>query len=167
MKLKYLLLFPVAALFIGCTTHKELVYSYITTDSAPVQVGDINSQSQLAEAASSVGHSLQQISAIQKATHPGVKIAQPLNPDAIGMAQLTSLDWTGPIEPLVRKIAATSHYHVRILGKAPAIPVLVTINADNVPLADILRDVTYQVTKKADILIYPASRTIELRYYAS
>lgn len=168
MKLKYFLPLPVALLLVGCNSHeKHLTYSYITTDSAPVQVVNKNAQAQLAEVSESVGHSLQQMSAIQLATHPKSKLAPPQNPAAIGMAQQTSLNWTGPIEPLLRKIAAASHYKVRVLGQQPAIPAIVVIDANNVPLANILRDATFQVVKKANITLYPATKTIELRYYPS
>lgn len=153
-------------LLFGCSTHKTFTYSYITTDSAPVPIGDVNSQAQLAEAAVTVGHSMQQISAIDMAIHPTAKLQQ-LNPDMIGMAQQTSLDWNGPIEPLLRKIAAICHYHLRVLGTAPPIPVIVAINYDNVPLADIVRNAAFQVEKKAAITIYPETKTLELRYYTS
>ncbi|AAO91139.2 type IVB secretion system lipoprotein DotD [Coxiella burnetii] len=151
----------------GCTTHKKITFTYVTTDSVPVKVTERNAQAQLSEAATSVGHSLQQMSAIQMAIHPKAKLAPPLNPGAIGMAQQTSLDWNGPIEPLLRKIASASHYRLRVLGKKPAIPVLVAINSTDVPLAEILRNATYQVEKKANITLYPSRRIIELRYYPS
>ena len=168
MKLKYFLLLPVALLLVGCSPReKNLTYSYITTNSAPVQVVNKNAQAQLAEASESVGHSLQQKSEIQLATHPKFKLPPPQNPAAIGMAQQTSLNWTGPIEPLLEKIAAASHYQVRVLGKQPAIPAIVAIDANNVPLATILRDATFQVVKKANITLYPGTKTIELRYYPS
>lgn len=167
MKLKTLWLLPVIGLLAGCSNHKTLTYSYITTSSAPVKVGDVNSQSQLAEAAVSVGQSMQQMSAIDMATHPKTKLQEPLNPEVIGMTQPTSLDWSGPIEPLLERVANTANYHLRILGKEPPIPVLVAINMNDVPLADIVRNAAFQVEKKADITIYPESKTIELRYYQS
>lgn len=167
MKFKNLLAMPLSLLLMSCTTHKHLTYSYITTDSAPVPVVNRNAQAQLAEAATSVGHSLQQMGAIQLAIHPKAKLREPLNPATIGMAQQTSLDWTGPIAPLLRKIAEASHYKLHILGKEPAIPIIVAINANNVLLADILRNATFQVEKKANITLYPATKTIELRYYPS
>lgn len=162
----WLLILPILPLA-GCTVHKELSFSYIPTGTAPIKSNDQNAQDQLAEAATSVGHSLQQMSAIQMAIHPKAKLPPPLNPAVIGMAQQTSLEWTGPIEPLLRRIASESHYKLRVLGKEPAIPVIVAINSTNVPLADILRDATYQVEKKANITLYPSTRTIELRYYSS
>lgn len=164
---KFLIVLPLALLLAGCSTEKHLTYSYITTDSAPSPSVDTNAQAQLSEAANSIDGSLQKMSAIDKATHPKAKIQPPKNPKAIGMAQETSLDWTGPIEPLLEKIASASHYKLSVLGKKPAIPVIVSINETNVPLAEILRNATYQVEKKADISVYPSRKTIELRYRSS
>lgn len=118
----------------------------------------------LAEASASVSHSLVELAEIEKAVHPGARIPPPPNAVCIGMAKLASVNWTGPVEPLIRKIATITHYRVRVLGKSPAIPALVSISAKNTPLADILRDASFQVMKKADVVLYPRSRVIEIRY---
>ncbi|OGO92798.1 MAG: LuxR family transcriptional regulator [Coxiella sp. RIFCSPHIGHO2_12_FULL_42_15] len=167
MKIKNILvLLPILALT-GCADKPKFVdlsLNYITTDSAPVKSVDQSSQAQLAEAAQSVNQSLAQLSAIQLATNPGIKMPEPANASAIGMAQQTSLDWTGPVEPLLKKIADASGYTVNVLGNQPPIPVIVVINAYDQPLATILRDTTYQVSKKARIEVYPDKKIIELRY---
>jgi defect-in-organelle-trafficking protein DotD len=76
----------------------------------------------------------------------------------------TSIDWSGPVEPLVRQIARVSDYRLRVLGTPPAIPVIVTIYERHAKLGDVLRDVAYQCNKRASIIIFPESRVIELRY---
>jgi defect in organelle trafficking protein DotD len=171
MKFKFILLLFPCFLLAACSQDKpkfvDLNLKYITTQSAPEQSVDRNAQAELAETAQSVNQSLQELSSIQLATHPGVKMPKPLNPNLIGMAQQTSLDWTGPVGPLLKKIAQASGYHVRVLGIQPAIPVIVSINAYDEPLANILRDTTYQVVKKARIKLYPQNRVIELRYLPS
>lgn len=153
---------------VACQRNK-INYAYITTSSAPVTEVDKNTQAQLAQAAVSVDKSLQELSAIKIATNPQVKMSAPINPSQLGMEQLSSIDWSGPIEPLLQKIAAASQYKLKVLGVAPAIPILVSVNAQNQPLADILRDVTFQAQNKAGIVVYPsksaANRVIELRYY--
>ncbi len=168
MKFNVIFLLPLAILA-GCSSKEQpkfvdLSLKYITTDSAPEPSVDKKAQAQLAETAQSVNQSLQQLSAIQMATHPEVKIQAPLNAAAVGMDQQTSIDWTGPVEPLLNKLAKASRYQVRVLGTEPAIPVIVSINAVEQPLATILRDTTYQVAIKARITVYPKTKTIELRY---
>jgi defect in organelle trafficking protein DotD len=167
MKLKYFLSIMFLMLLTGCgPTKKHLVLSYITTDSAPVPAVDQNSQAQLAEAAVSVGKSLQQLASIELALHPKSKLRPAMNPRAIGMSEGTSINWTGPVEPVLQKIARAGRYKLRVLGYKPAIPIIVSVYEENKPLATILRDVTFQVIKQANITVYPASRVIELRYYS-
>lgn len=118
----------------------------------------------IAEAADSVNESLKELSEIERAMHPGAHLPTPPNPARIGMAGTASVDWIGPVEPLVSKIAAASHYRLRVLGSKPVIPALVQVTKQDAPLMDILRDVTFQVQKKVDIVVYPSNRVIELRY---
>ena len=152
----------------GCSTSRHrLVLTYITTKSAPVQAVDKNSQMQLAEAAASIGKSLQEEAAIDIATHPKAKLGPILNPKLVGMDQMTTINWTGPVEPLLKQVAQAGHYRLHVLGNEPGIPVIVQILANNKPLLDILRDVRYQVAKKARIKLYPTARIIELRYFTA
>ena len=140
-------------------------YSYFTTDTVLVNGVDKNAQAELAETAQSVNSSLQQLSAIDMATHPDVKMPAPPNAKQLGMDQIVSVSWNGPVEPILKKIADVSNYKLSVLGDEPNIPVLVNVNYQNTPLADVLRDITYQVADKATITVYPASKTLELRYF--
>jgi defect-in-organelle-trafficking protein DotD len=123
-----------------------------------------NANIKLAEAAVSISQSMQELAATERAAHPQARIPAPPDAIRIGMDGLASVDWTGPIEPLLRKLGKATHYRVRVLGRAPAIPVIVAIYAQSIPLADILRDASYQAQKKASITLYPGSRVMELRY---
>lgn len=167
MKAKYLVIVPFAAILAGCHSSKQLQYSYVTADSAPVQSTDTNAQAQLAEAAVSVGQSLQQLSAIQEATHPGVKMPAPANPGALGMSQQTSVNWTGPVQPILNRLANAAHYKLSVIGSAPAIPVIVNVNANNQTIYNVIRNIKYQVANKATVTIYSKNRSVELRYKAA
>jgi defect-in-organelle-trafficking protein DotD len=117
----------------------------------------------LAEAATQVDHSLQTLEGIRKAEYPDYDKDLP-DPRTFGMTFLASIDWTGPIGPLVERIGDASGYRVRVLGRPPAIPIIISLEKKNVPLAIILRDADFQAADQADIFVYPARRTIELRY---
>jgi defect in organelle trafficking protein DotD len=121
---------------------------------------------QLAEAASSISQSLTQLSAIQQANTPTPRIYLPIT-RACEMQNLVSIDWAGPVGPLIDRIGCMTHYSVRKLGVPPAIPVIVSLNARNTPLADILRDVAFQCGTRACIVVYSDKRIIELRYQRS
>lgn len=171
MKKQHLLLIPVlstALILAGCASDSKrfvnLNLKYITTNSAPVDATDQQAQAQLSEAATSAGQSLQQLSAIQMATHPGVRMQKPISPKA-GLAKMAELNWNGPVQPIVSKIASAAHYRFRVLGNKPAVPIMINISTSNQrSLAEILRNVTYQAAGKARINVYPKSRLIELRY---
>ena len=118
----------------------------------------------LSEASYSVSRSIVSLSETAQAAHPIPDLGPAPNPASYGMAGLTSVDWSGPIEALVKQLAKSADYRVRILGKAPAIPVLVTVYDKNMMLADILRDVGYQAGRRASVVVYPEERVVELRY---
>lgn len=124
----------------------------------------IDVQSLMTESADSVSRSLTKLAKIEQATHPNAKLPPAPDPVSVHLAEMASVDWNGPIEPLVKKIAGASGYKVRILGNAPTIPILISVNAKNTPLADILRDITYQAQHHATVVLYAKQRVIELRY---
>ena len=123
-----------------------------------------NSSASLAEASYAVSRSLVSLSETAQAAHPLPNLEPQPSPASYGMAGLTSIDWSGPVEPLVRQMARVADYRVRILGRPPAIPVMVSVYDKNMMIADILRDVGYQCGRRATLVVYPESRVIELRY---
>lgn len=164
MNAKVLAVILLSFFFVGCTTRRYVVATNNTVPTLPYQVNADDAEIKLAEAAVSVSQSLDCLAEIEKAAHPCARLPPPIDAPGYGLACLASVDWVGPVEPLVRRIAEATHYCVRVLGREPAIPVLVSINAKHIPFADILRNISLQIHKKACIVIYPNSRTIELRY---
>lgn len=142
----------------GCTlpTHNA--------DSIPKSPKVDPAEAKLAEAADNVSRSLQSLAENQQALYPKPKQYKEPDFSDYGMSNLTSMNWSGPIEPLVQQIAKATGYNLRVSGVRPAIPVLVSINAKNIPLGQILRDAGYQCGDKADIVVFPRSKVIELLY---
>jgi len=168
---KLLVILSLAAVLTSCASssqkHVKLNLRYMTEDSAPVYSTNKNAQNQIAEAATSVSSSLQELSAIELAKNPDTKLTTAPDPGLSGLTQIASISWNGPVEPIVRKIASAGHYRVNVLGKAPELPVLVNVRAQNETLATILRNVTYQAAPKASIKVYPGPKIIELRYQSN
>lgn len=165
-----LIILITSLLLSSCGSSKKIVdlkLKYIPADRAPAQITDEQAQAQVAEAATAIGQSLQALSAVQMTIHPPQRLNKPFDPHAIGMDKMASIDWTGPAEPILKEVAYAANYRLRVIGKKPALPVLVSINIENQPLADILRNITYQIVMKATVAIYPKSRTIELRYHGN
>lgn len=122
------------------------------------------SEASLAEASYSVSRSVVDLAETAQAAHPLPALAPPPSPATYGMAGLTTVDWSGPVEALLKQMATASNYRLRVLGTAPGIPVLVTVYSKNVMLGDVLRDVGYQCGRRATVVVYPETRVIELRY---
>ena len=118
----------------------------------------------LAEAAVSVSDSMLEMARIEKEITPPHKDNTLTIPNAYNLQARASVDWSGPIEELTARIAKASHFRLRVLGKVPSIPVLISLSVKDKSLAEILRDIDYQSGKKANIHVYPNSQVVELRY---
>lgn len=121
-------------------------------------------QVKLSESAASISRSLITLAEIQQATTPVSKKLLGVKPSFPGMSNLVTINWAGPIEPLIEQIAKSSGYTLKVFGKAPAIPVMVSLNEQNQLLSDILTNAGYQAGDRADIIVLPSNRIIELRY---
>ena len=149
---KLLFIIPISTLLIGCapkTTYR---------------VSDI--EHQLTKSALSVEDSLRTLAATQE-----VYAKNAINTDILitpegGMGALASLDWSGPIEPLLEKVGEMTRYRVKVFGPVPSVPVVVTLSARERMVADILKDAGLQAGKRANLVVYPTNRIIELRYSA-
>lgn len=158
----YRLLFCVlcAACVASCSTTKDYkkTSSYHNVSAA---------EAALAEASYAISKSVVDLAETAQAAHPLPNVPPAPSPASYGMDGLTTVDWSGPVQPLLEQMARAANYRVRTLGTEPAIPVLVTVYAKNQMLGDILRDVGFQCGRRASVTIYPESRVIELRYAKS
>ncbi len=118
----------------------------------------------LAEAANSVSNSMLEVAKIEKAVARPVKDSILNIPNAYNLQARASVDWSGPIEEVTERIAKSGHFSLRVLGKVPALPVLISLNVKDESLAEILRNIDYQAGRKANIHVYPNSQVVELRY---
>ncbi len=162
--IKSLLIIFIAVSFVGCSTRKLVVSTNNVVPTLPYQINADDAEIKLAEAAVSVSRSIDCLAEIEKAAHPCLRMPPPIDAPRFGLACPASVDWVGPVLPLIKRIAEATHYCVRVLGKEPAIPIIVSVNSKNTPFADILRNISLQIYKKACIVVYPSSRVIELRY---
>ena len=167
MKTKIFTILILTGLIAGCDSSENKKIVSLNLKYIPVsKTADSNlyTQSALTDAANSVSQSMNTLAAIQIASHPKGTMARPFNPRAVGMSQVVSVDWTGPMLPFVKQIANASGYHVRTLGTTPPIPPIINVNMKNQPMAYVLRNVQYQVENSATIKLYPKVHTIEVRY---
>ncbi len=141
-----------------------ILLSACTTSTPPASAELGHMDASLSEASYSVSRAISSLSETAQASRPLPPLDPPPNPASYGMAGLTSIDWSGPVEPLLNQIARVTNYRLRVLGREPAIPVLVTIYDKNTMIADIVRDIGFQCGRRATVIVFPDSRVIELRY---
>ena len=151
----------IIAVLLGCTLLTGCIYQR----SAPIPTSGDHAAVKLAEAADSASNSLNELARIQAEATPAIKGPHELpDPSKLGLRQVGTVDWSGPIEPLLEQIAQSMSYRLRIIGRTPKVALIVTVSSKNMPMATILRNIDYQATNKAFVAVYPQSRVIELRY---
>lgn len=160
MNTKHIPLIFLAVFLGGCSTTPPG-----TLKKPPMNAPSDDASMRLVEAASSVSSSLNELAEIEAASSPPATTAKSLpESNNFELQSKVSVDWSGPIEPLLEHIARMAGFRLRVLGKAPAIPVFVSISGHNVTLSEVLRNAALQAGSKADVLVYSSSRIIELRY---
>jgi defect in organelle trafficking protein DotD len=142
--------------------YQENLLSHIDTSQSQAVIREANTR--LIKAADSVDQSLQHLFELEAAAHPHLKLPAALDAKKAGLTLKTTINWTGPVLPLLKKIATSAKYKISVLGKEPAIPVIVSLNKRNTPMAEVLRNIQFQVERYADVVINPKTRVIELRY---
>jgi len=118
----------------------------------------------LERAAQAIQQSIVDLKALEKSARPNQNIKTLPQLDNAQMTEIITLDWVGELEPLLTSIAKRLNYRLRILGKQPIMPLIVSISAQKVPLGDIISNAHVQAGTQADIFIYPKEHIIELRY---
>lgn len=75
-----------------------------------------------------------------------------------------SVTWSGPVGPLVRRLAIRADYLFVSVGTDPRAALIVNIDAHDRSLVDVLRDVGLQAGQRADLVIDTEHKKIEIRY---
>jgi defect-in-organelle-trafficking protein DotD len=137
-----------------------------STEQDPCKDQNINQsiEEQLITSAKSIEKSLANLAASQEMNNIPVLNTAPLITPEGGMGHTADIDWTGPIEPLLQKIAAMTNYNLKVLGSPSPIPIIISITQTKAIIADILKNASLQAGKRVNIVVFPANRIIELRY---
>lgn len=80
------------------------------------------------------------------------------------MTQVVTMPWDGPVEAAVRQLAQQAGYTLKVAGRPPVIPVLVQLTKEPATISDLMRNVGLQAGSRADVLVYPGQKIVELRY---
>lgn len=117
----------------------------------------------LAEAADKASNALQTLAAIEQAKSPAVGV-QPIHNAPPELRRAMTITWYGPAEGLTKKLANRASYTFVKIGDAPPVPLTVSIDVENRPVIEILRDVGLQLGQRADIKVDSTRQMVELHY---
>ena len=106
----------------------------------------------LTEAALRADASLAALARVRMAENPLAPAPSPRIVPTPLLRKVT-LDWTGPLEALVRKLAAEAGYGFVVAGTPPVRPLMITIVAENKLLVSVLRDVGVQAGTAAALVV--------------
>lgn len=156
MSKKIVMMLVISTFLTGC--------HHVTFKKPPMNNPSDDASIKLAEAAVSVSDSMLEMAKIEKVITPPNKDNTLTIPNAYNLQARASVDWSGPIEELAARVSKSAHFKLRVLGQAPAVPILISLSIKDQSLAEILRNIDYQAGKKANIYVYPNSQVVELRY---
>lgn len=153
---KYLILIS-ALLLVACKAPQPLKGKEMTqADQAAVDT---------AQAAVSISHSLSELGLAQRNEQGMLKRESEAGELPQVLSRLVSIDWAGPVEPLIKQLAEGTQLRVKVIGIEPAIPVTVALHQRDTSVYHILQNLRGQIGNRAEILVYPSSGVIELHYF--
>lgn len=138
----------------GCTQYK--VDQQLVAEPDPVAL-------RLSAAVDKASAALQTLASVEQARNPGASLQMPPNAP-VELRRTISVDWTGPIEPITRTLADRAGYQIQINGNRPSVPVVVSLVAHEKSVVEVLRDIGLQAGQRADVVVDPERRLVELNY---
>lgn len=117
----------------------------------------------LAEAADKASLAAETLAAVEQARTPEAAITPVSNvPPKLNRA--ITINWVGPVEPITRQLADRSSYNFLVVGNAPPVPVVVSLDIENLPIVDALRSIGLQLGPRADVKVDANREVIEIHY---
>lgn len=117
----------------------------------------------LAEAADRASTALETLAAVEQARSPDIAVA-PISNAPVELRRAMTVNWVGPVEPISKTLADRAGYKFVSLGEAPPVPIVVSIDVENKPVIDILRNLGLQLGQRADIKVDGERKVVEIHY---
>ena len=118
----------------------------------------------LAEAAAKASNALETLASVEYAQGPAPSSAAPIGNAPAELRRAITVNWVGPAEQITKTLADRSSYSFSALGAPPPVPIVVSIDVENKPVIEVLRDIGLQMGKRADITVDSNSRIVEIHY---
>lgn len=117
----------------------------------------------LADAADRSSAALETLAAVEHARSPGVAVSN-INNAPSELRRAITVNWVGPVEPITKTLADRAGYNFLTIGHAPPVPIVVSLDIENRPVIDVLRDLGLQLGLRADIKVDAERRVVEIHY---
>ncbi len=117
----------------------------------------------LAASADRASNALKTLASIESTRTPATNVG-PIGNAPSELRRAISVNWIGPVEPIVKSLAQRAGYQFMVIGSPPVVPVVVSIDAENRPVIDILRDIGLQIGVRGDIKVDGQGHTVEIHY---
>ena len=95
-------------------------------------------------------------------TPPPAPALPPLDSVPAALQRTVTLDWIGPIETLAEDLARRADYRFLAAGPGPVRPLIVSIEADSVPLIAVMRSAGLQANAAATLVVDADLRMVRL-----
>lgn len=119
----------------------------------------------LASAADRASNALESLAAVEQTRTPGAQVG-PIGNAPSELRRAITVNWIGPVEPITQTLANRAGYEFLTIGSAPVIPIVVSLDVENRPVIDVLRDIGLQLGVRADVKVDSGRRMIEIHYVA-
>ena len=157
MNRKAFVLSVISVLLILAACTPRRVEQQLVVESDPVSL-------RLAAAADRASTALQTLASIEQVRTPGASIESANDDIPQELRRTMSLEWSGPIEPLLRRLADRAGYRLQLNGNRPAVPIIISVSSREKSVVEMLRDVGLQSGKRADVVIDVQNKVVELDY---
>lgn len=117
----------------------------------------------LAQAADRASTSLQTLAAVEQSRSPNIAVG-PVDNAPPELRRTITVNWTGPVEPIVRTLADRASYTFQTVGDPPPVAAVVTVNVENKPVIEVLRSIGLQLGVRADVKVDAERQVVEIHY---
>lgn len=147
--------FPLA----GCETPAK----GFSGDSPQVVAAPDKVSAMLADAADRASTALETLAAVEHARSPGVAVSTIGNAPP-ELRRAITVNWVGPAEPITKKLADRAGYGFLTIGSPPPADIVVSLDIENKPVIEVLRDVGLQLGLRADVRVDAQNKMVEIHY---
>ena len=134
-----------------------------SNDEPQIVAAPDNVTAMLASAADRASTALQTLAAIEATRTPATNIG-PVGNAPTELRRAITVNWIGPAEPITNTLAERAGYQFMTIGSPPPVPTVVSVDVENRPVIDVLRNIGLQLGGRGDIKVDSQHRIIEIHY---